>query len=358
MRTVRRYLAREIYRTTAFVALSFVALFAFFDFINELGDLGKGTYGLAQAFLFVLLSVPGHLYELFPIAVLVGTLIALSVLASNSEYTVLRVSGMSPGRAGWTLVRIGLVFVLFTLVLGELIAPAAEERAQRLRLDRLGATVSQELRTGLWVRSEARFINIRQVTPDSRLRDVLMYEFDKDMRLVSISEARVGIFNAQWGAWALNDVRRTLFTPESTSVDYVKQMVWKTVLNPDMLAVLLVRPEKMSAVGLYQYTAHLQKNHQNTGRYEIALWKKLIYPFAAWVMMALALPFAYLLVRSGGVGVKLFAGIMLGVLFHFLNALFSHLGVLEAWPPAASAIMPSVIFFATAVAMMWWVERR
>jgi lipopolysaccharide export system permease protein len=358
MKTIEGYLAREIYRTTAFVALAFVALFAFFDFINELGDLGKGTYSLPQAFLFVLLSVPGHLYELFPIAVLVGTLIALSVMASNSEYTVLRVSGLSPGRAGWLLVRIGVWFVVLTIVVGEFVAPAAEERAQRLRLDRLGATVSQELRTGLWVRADSRFVNIRQVLPDSTLRGVQIYEFDPAMRLVSISEAQTGVFDPQENLWALSDVRRTLFDGEGTAIDEIKSLTWKTVLNPDMLAILLVRPDKMSAVGLFQYAKHLEKNHQNTDRYEIALWKKLVYPFAAWVMMALALPFAYLLVRSGGVGVKLFAGIMLGVLFHFLNALFSHLGVLEAWPPAASAILPSALFFGTAVVMMWWVERR
>ncbi|MET0681154.1 MAG: LptF/LptG family permease, partial [Burkholderiales bacterium] len=145
---------------------------------------------------------------------------------------------------------------------------------------------------------------------------------------------------------------------DGASVVNLPTLEWTSVLTPEMLGVLLVVPEKLSAWGLYQYTQHLSANKQRSDRYEIALWKKLIYPFAALVMMALALPFAYLQIRTGGVGVKLFAGLMLGVLFHFLNTLFSHVAVLERWPPFAAAAAPSALFLLAAVAMMWWVERR
>lgn len=357
MQLVRRYIAREIYKATAFVFVAFLALFAFFDLINELDNLGKGAYRLPQAFMFVMLSVPGHVYELFPIAVLIGSLVALSNLASNSEYTVLRVSGFSPARAGLTLARIGLVFVVGTVLVGELAVPVAERAAQQLRLDRLGRTVSQELRSGLWVRADSKFVNIREVTPDSRLRGIQIYEFDEDMHLRSISEAAAGTHVGQQ-TWQLTDVLQTHFTAQGAQVERLDSMNWDTVITPDMLAVLLVRPDKMSAWSLYQYTRHLAKNRQRTERYEIALWKKVVYPFASLVMMALALPFAYVSARAGGVGAKLFAGIMLGVLFHFLNTLFSHLGVLRDWPPFASAVMPSALFLLAAIAMMYQVERR
>jgi len=130
------------------------------------------------------------------------------------------------------------------------------------------------------------------------------------------------------------------------------------VLTPDILAVLFVVPERMSAWNLYQYSRHLSENRQKTGRYDIALWKKLIYPFASLVMMALALPFAYIHVRAGGVGLKVFLGIMLGVVFHMLNSLFSHIGQLQGWQPLLSAGLPSVGFLGAAAIMMWWVERR
>jgi lipopolysaccharide export system permease protein len=357
MKTVTRYLAREIYKATAFAFVAFLAVFAFFDLLNELDDVGRGAYRLPQVFLFVALVAPGHAYELFPIAVLIGTLVVLAMLAANSEYTVMRVSGLSPLQAAGTLGRIGIVFVLLTILIGEVLAPAAESAAQRLRLERLGSAVGSELRTGVWVRSDTRFVNVGEVLPDTTLKSVKIYEFDKDFRLRSISQAAAGRYVGA-NTWRLSDVVETHFTEAGATVRTQGSVDWVSVLTPEMLSVLLVVPEKLPAWGLYQYIQHLAANKQRTERYEIALWKKLIYPFAALVMMGLALPFAYVQVRTGGVGVKVFAGLMLGVLFHFLNALFSHLAVLDRWPPFVAAAAPSAAFLLAGIMMMWWVERR
>jgi lipopolysaccharide export system permease protein len=357
MRTVTRYLAREIYKSTAFAFVAFLGVFAFFDLLNELDDIGRGAYRLPQVFLFVALVAPGHAYELFPIAVLIGTLAVLAMLAANSEFTVMRVSGLSPLQAATTLGRIGLVFVLLTVLVGELVAPEAERAAQQLRLERLGSAVGSELRTGLWVRSDTRFVNVGQVLPDTTLKGVKIYEFDRDFRLSSISQAATGRYVGA-NTWRLAEVLETRFGDAGATVTTRASVDWVSVLTPEMLSVLLVVPEKLPAWGLYQYIQHLAANKQRTERHEIALWKKLVYPFAALVMMALALPFAYIQVRTGGVGVKLFAGLMLGVLFHFLNSLFSHLAVLERWPPFVAAAAPSAVFLLAGVVMMWWVERR
>jgi lipopolysaccharide export system permease protein len=357
MKTLRRYLAREIYRATAFVGLAFLALFAFFDLVNELDDLGKGGYRLQHAFAFVALLLPGHIYELAPIAVLVGTLVALATLAANSEYTVMRVAGLSAGRAAWTLAQIGAVFVILTLLVGEVAVPAAERAARQIRLDRLGSAVASDLRTGLWVKSDRKFVNVSEVLPDATLKGVRVFEFDPEFRLVSISQAARGSYEGK-NRWRLSEVSETTFRDDGAQVRRFPSVEWESVLTPEMVSVLLVVPEKLSVWGLYQYTRHLAANKQRTERYEIALWKKLVYPFAALVMMGLALPFAYVHVRHGGLGVKVFTGLMIGVFFHFLNTLFSHLGVLERWPPLAAAAAPSALFLLTAMAMMWWVERR
>ena len=354
---LRKYLAREIYAATLLVLVAFLLLFAFFDLINELNYLGRGNYRLQHALLFVLLSLPGHVYELAPIAVLIGTLYALSQLAANSEYTVMRVSGLSPYAAGAALVRIGAIFVVLTLAFGELVTPFAERAAQQLRLAAMSAVVAQEFRSGLWIKDELRFINVRQVKPDSSLSGIRIYEFDDDYRLRSISSAERGEYEKDH-TWRLSDVARTSFDAGGTSVTKLARTEWRSVLTPDLLSVLLVKPEKMSAINLYQFTRHLSENRQQTERYEIAMWKKLLYPFAALVMMALALPFAYVHVRLGGVGVKIFSGIMLGVLFHLLNGLFSSIGIIKNWTPFYSAALPSVLFLLAAVLMMWWVERR
>ncbi len=357
MITIRRYLGREVYFATGFVLFAFLALFAFFDLINELRDVGRAGYRIQHAFGFVLMSVPGHIYELFPVAVLIGTLYALSHLASNSEYTVMRTSGFSPVHAGRTLVRLGGVFVVLIILVGEFVTPFAERAGQRLRLAALGSTVAQEFRSGLWVRSQQTFVNVRLVEADATLTGVTMYEFDNELRLQAISEARKGRY-ATGNRWELLEVTQTRFSDSGTVVRTLDSIDWISVLTPEVLAVLTIDPQKMTSWNLWQYVQHLSANKQRTERYEIALWTKVVYPFAAWVMMALALPFAYIQARHGGLGWKVFSGIMLGILFHGLNSLIGHLGVLQLWPPSVAAALPSALFLLSAIGMMWWVERR
>lgn len=357
MRTIERYLARQIYATVTFVLAGFLALFAFFDLVNELGDLGVGDYHLREILTYVALSVPAHAYELFPVVVLIGTLYVLAALASNSEYTVMRAAGLSPVDAGRTLVKIGLAFVVVTFVLGEWVAPAAEQAAQTLKLRAKSSLIGQEMRSGLWFKDERSFINIREARRDNALSDVRIYEFDAEYKLILARAAARGEYRGG-GVWQLFDVAQTKLTPEGPQVAQIAQIDWRSALTPDLLNVLIVAPERMSAWRLYKYTQHLAGNRQKTERYEIAMWKKLVYPIATLVMMALALPFAYMHARAGLVGVKVFLGIMLGILFHMLNSLFSHIGLLQNWAPITSAIIPSLGFLAAAVVMMWWVERR
>jgi lipopolysaccharide export system permease protein len=357
MDTLRTYLAREIYGATALVLAAFLALFGFFDMIQELRDIGKGDYQLRHALAFVALSVPSHVYELFPVVVLIGTLYALSHLAANSEYTVMRSSGLAPWRATTTLFRIGIVFAVATLVFGELITPVSERAAKQLKLSMTSAIVARDFQTGLWVKDDLRFVNVREVQPDASLTDVRVFEFDDQYHLKSISFAKQGRYVGK-NVWRLREVVLTGFAAAGSSISRTEEMDWSSVLTPDILAVLFVVPERMSAWNLYQYSRHLSENKQKTGRYDIALWKKLIYPCASLVMMALALPFAYIHVRAGGIGLKVFLGIMLGIVFHMLNSLFSHIGQLQSWQPLLSAALPSVAFLGAAALMMWWVERR
>lgn len=357
MKLYERHLAREIYASTGLVLLAFLMLFAFFDLIHELESIGKGSYQLQHALAYVSLTLPGRLYELFPIGVLIGTLYALTMLARHSEITVLRAAGLSTRGFLLTLMRIGLIFSIMTFLTGEFLAPPAEKVAQQLRLKTMGALVAQEFRSGLWVKDERSFINVSEVLPDASLRDMRIFEFDESFQLVSITEAKNGHFLSE-GKWLLDSVVRTVFSDGSARVERFDETDWKSALNPDLLAILMVVPERMSLVNLYQYIRHLSENHQKAERYQIAMWKKFIYPFAALVMMTLALPFAYMQDRLGMVSVRVFMGIMLGIGFHMLNGLFSSLGVINNWTPFFSVITPSAIFLVAASGMLWWVERR
>lgn len=357
MKVLHRYLAHEVLGGTLLVLSGLLMLFAFFDLIKELGDLGKGHYDLARVLGFVLLSVPGHVYELLPIAALIGTLFALSQLVAHSEFTVMRASGMSVAQVVQSLVKTGTVIVLLTFLFGELIAPASEKMAQQLKLKATSSLVAQEFRSGLWVKDANSFVNVREMLPDTTLRGIKIYEFDRNAQLRSISYADKGVFQAD-NRWQLKNVSQTLFDGNVAHTDTLPEAEWRSEINPDLLSVLLVVPEQMSAWNLFSYIQHLEENQQSTSRYEIAMWGKLFYPLACWVMMLLALPFALFHSRAGGVSAKIFAGIMLGLGFHLLNQIFAHLGVLKSWPPLFSAAFPTLAFLGVAVSLMWWKERR
>lgn len=357
MRIVKRYISSEILGATLLVFATLLSLFAFFDLIHELADLGKGNYRLSHVLVYVLLSVPGHVYELFPVAVLIGTLFALATLVANSEYTVMRVSGLSVSRSGWILLQIGALFALLTFTFGEFIAPPAERAAKQLRLRAMSMTIAQEFRSGIWVKDDTRFVNIQSILPDTTLIGLKIYEFDRDYQLRTVSFAAKGEY-VKDNRWKLEDVVQTMFNADGASIRKFSEGYWLSEINPDILSVLLVVPDQMSAWSLYSYVQHLKESKQNTERYETAFWTKVIYPVAVMVMMLLALPFSYYQRREGGVGTRIFWGIVLGLVFHLLNRLIAHLGVLNDWPPFLSAFLPTLMFMGLALGMIWWVERR
>ena len=383
MRLIGGYLIREISLGILAVLFGFLALFAFFDLINELEDIGQAGYRLHHAVLYVLLSLPGHVYELMPVAALIGCIYALSQFAGNSEFTAMRAAGMSRYHALRSIIGIGVVLAILTALAGEWVAPTAEQLAQKLRLNVLGASQGGTFRSGLWIKDSVkdstgkpvrlRFVNIGNLAPDGRMERIEIHEFDPGFRLSSVIKAATGVYQPveeeggkQRSAWKLTGVEQTRFTVAQgdsgieslrARMDREAEMIWESDLNPGILAVLTIAPDRMSAWSLWRYTGHLRENGQNADRYELALWKKIVYPVAIIVMLMLALPFAYLQSRAGGIGLKLFLGVMLGVGFYFMNGLFSNLGLLNTWPPWLAVSIPSLVAFALALAMLGRVGR-
>lgn len=357
MTLLARYLATQVLVASGFVLLALMVLFAFFDVMQELGSLGRNNYGLGQAAVVVMLNMPGHLYEILPVAALIGTLFALSRLVGNSEYAVMRVSGLSNWRVAGYFAVIGVMLSLLVLVLGEYVAPWSEQTAQRYKLLATRSVVAQQFRSGLWVKDGSDFINVREVMPDNTLRGIEIYGFAADGSLGWIRAAE----QARWldgQRWALQQVTETRFGSQGIEAIRSERQDWQSVLTPDILSVLLVAPEKMSARTLWRYVAHLKENNQKASRYELALWSKFISPFVIPIMMLIAMPFAIQGPRAGGTSSKIFIGILAGLGFHLLSRLFGHLGLLNDWPAVVVTILPLLIFLVIALAGIRWVDRR
>ncbi len=358
MRLLTRYLMREIYFSILLVFAAFIMLFALLDLINELSSMGRGDYRLGYVLLYVTLTIPGHIYELFPVAVLIGSIFALVQMAANSELTVYRSSGVSLKQMMMALFKIGLPLLVLCFVVGEFVAAPSERLAQQIKLKAQNLKVSaKEFRSGVWAKDERSFVNVKGMLPDTSLMGVSIYEFDERYHLRSVISAEHASYLGE-NRWQLAGVRQTLFDKERAVVDNRPSAEWRSSLNPDILSVLLVVPEQMSAWNLYQYTRHLRDNRQKTARYEIAMWNKLVYQFSVLVMLLLALPFSAYQRREGGIGGKIFVGIVLGLAFHFVGRLFANVGALNDWSPLLSATAMTWMFLALALLMLWRTERR
>ena len=365
-----RYLAKQIYAAFGFILFALVALFLFFDILSELGSI-KGGYTLPLALLHVLLKAPSRISEIIPIAGLIGSIYVFAMLASQSEFTILRIAGLDVKRALMTLTKISLPLIALTLIMSEWVGPYTENKSEQLRMRALGSSYSSQFKTGVWVKDRlrdedgngpvrpgVRYVNVGKIDKDNEISNIRMYEFDDAYRLLSIRSATSGQFDEN-GIWVLNDVTETRFkeTKQTDPLNAVfsaqifkhPMLTLESVVTPQILSVLLVSPEKMSIVSLGRFISHLRDNKQDAHRHAIAFWKKTVYPFTIFVMLTLALPFAYLKVRTGSVGIKVFGGIMLGMSFQLFNSLFSNVGLLGSWPALLTALTPPLLYFLLAL---------
>jgi lipopolysaccharide export system permease protein len=366
VRTIRRLIYREVINAVVFVSIGFLALFFFFDFVDELPNLSKGVqpYRLTSALLYVALRIPNHLYELLPIAVLIGTIFVMARFAQSSEYTILRTSGLGPWRALRSLLALGSIFTLLTFATGDYLAPLADRTAQLLKARLEGRlTVGQ---TGAWLKERQREfsynVNVGALSPEGDLQAVRIFEADARGFLVSITQAKRGRF-AEAGAWVLQDAERTEFTTPGTTqlrVERVKvaELRWPTEITPEMVSVALLKPERMSTIALFQYIRHLESNAQTSQRYEIEFWRKVFYPLSCLVMVVLALPFAYLHFRSGGITSYVFGGVLIGISFFLLNNVFGYIGNLRNWLPWVAAGAPGMIYSVLSLGAFGWLVLR
>ena len=366
MKTVRRLFYADIVSAVAFVALAFLSLSYFIDFVDQLADVGTGAYTTMHAALYSLLLLPGHFYEVSPIAVLIGTIYTLSRLAQSSEYTILRTGGLGPGRALSLLASLGLMFGVLTYLVGDYVAPLSERQASQLqahykdgiKFGRSGAWLKDHASTPQGERSYS--VNVGSAGANAALQDIRIFEFDADGRLlrrIAASSGRV-LPNA---TWALSDVHVTRWINTDGQPQAPEQLLaefeWPSSLSAGVVAAAVLPVSTMSTIDLFRYIGHLADNEQAAQSHQIQFWKRALYPFACLVMMGLALPFAYLHARAGGVSLKVFGGIMLGISFVLLNNVAGHLGLLRNWTPWIVAAAPSALYLLISFAAFSWLVR-
>lgn len=379
MKVLTRYVAKEVLIATLFVLVALVALIAFFDLVSQARNIGN-RYSISMALFLTMLKLPSRLYEVMPIAALLGAVYTMSRLASNSEFTIMRVAGLSPFRLAGMMTVPALILIAMTYCLGEWLTPAAD----MMRNDMDNILFNRKLSargysSGVWVKDNVkdqqnagqatvRFVNVHNLIAGehSRTGAWRVFEFDKDGSLIRVLHAPEANYISGRG-WHLKDAKVETLpkithdeTPmvEKSSARKDVDLMLPSEMRPEILGVLTIKPERMGISDLWQYIVHLKETRQTSDRYQVALWSKVFYPLAIFVMLAVAMPFAYLNTRSGGVSIKIFAGLMIGISFYALNNIFSFLGVLNTWHPMVVAVVPTSVMLICAAVALWLLERR
>jgi len=378
MRTVRKLLYRDILGAVLYVSLAFLALFSFIDFVDELGrsDGNPASGAVWRAGMVTLLRAPAHLYDLTPISLLIGTIYALSRMAQASEFTILRTGGLGPGRALGLLLVPGLIGALLTFTTGEWVSPLTQRWADEVskgpqasvRLTQQGVWLKDTWDDPTGARRQAA-IHVGSVRADGELGQVLILEFADDARLTRRIEAGTATVDED-GGWRLRQVLSTEWPlassgptdatrPIPAPVSSVQQadLVWRSTLDAGVVRAAVSPMTSMTTLDLWRYSAHLSRQAQSSQRYDIEFWRRVFYPLSCLVMSALALPFAYLHGRAGGVSLKVFGGVMLGISFVLLNNLAGHIGLLNQSTPWMASAWPAMLYGLMSLGTFAWLVR-
>ena len=342
MKLLDLYLARVLMGQILVVLAVLAGIFVFVEFIDQVSYLGTGNYSVLDALRYVLLSTPKITYEIFPMAVLIGAILGLSLLALDSELIVMRSSGVSIGQISSAVLKLGLFLALIALLIGEFLTPWTETLAQRGRAQALERNIEHKSNSGLWMRDGGTFVNVREVLPDLSLRDIRVFQFNNN-QLRALVHAGRGYFSETF--WDLDEVKQTLIDEQGfTTVAEGPKARWTTPVTPQTMSVFLVQPDQLSLMQLRKYIAHLNANVQDTRNFELAYWSKLNLPFATGVMLLLAIPFVFGSIRTDSMGRNLFIGIMIGIAFFAASKALGYIVLVYQLPPELGATLPTLAF--------------
>ncbi|TLX56688.1 LPS export ABC transporter permease LptG [Stutzerimonas nosocomialis] len=340
MTKLDRYIGRHVFVAILAVLGIIVGLALLFAFIDELGDI-EGSYGLFDALQYVFMTAPRRLYEMLPMAALIGCLIGLGTLASSSELTIMRAAGVSLGRIVWAVMKPMLVLLMVGVLVGEYVAPWSEDAAQARRAMAQGGGEAQSSKRGLWHRQGDEFVHVNAVQPNGVLFGVTRYRFDGERHLLSASFARRADY--QGDHWQLKDISTTHFRGERTEVEQTDEARWDVQLTPQLLGTVIMEPDALSITGLWRYIHYLGDQGMNNARYWLAFWGKVLQPLVTVALVLMAISFIFGPLRSVTLGQRIFTGVVVGFVFRIVQDLLGPASQVFGFSPLLAVVLPAAI---------------
>lgn len=347
MEIIDKYLARAVLGGVLSVLAVLATLDAIIGFAGDADHIGQAGFTLWTAIEFTLCRIPRQAYALFPLAVLLGTVLGLGSLAGSGELVVIRAAGVSLLRIIFSVMKAAMVLIVLAMVIGEAIAPPLTQYAQIKKARALSQQVSLNTDYGLWARDGQVYIHVRRVESDGRLTGIQLYSFDDKQQLLSTIEAASARHHGE--EWQLNNVVRTEFSPQGATKQHLRHLTWASLLKPELVDVVSILPEFLSVWKLYDYIGYLKENNLDSGLYELSFWNKVMMPLTIAAMVLLAVPFVFGSRRQGGVGQRIFIGFLVGLTFYIVDQLIGQVSVVYAMPPWLGASFPTILILSLGI---------
>ena len=341
IKVLNRYIAVEMLKSTAISILFLLSLVLVITFTEELDDMGKGQYGLAEIFKYLALITPRTFYELLPAAALLGALITLGSMANNHELTAMRAAGVSRWQIVGAVLRAGVLLMFVSLFTSEVVAPEAEQAAQMLKMTAKNEQITLRSKYGFWARDGDTYLNIREISHSSKLKDINIYEMTANNELKYSAHAEEAIFLGD--KWQLKNIQQTVIDHNGVKITHLALAEMDSLLDPDILDVVIVKPNRLSIMGLARYISFLEDNGQDASRYLVAITGKIIRPFVILAMLLISIPFVLGVKRAQSTGTRILVGALIGIGFSLIDRLFGGIGVVYGLNPVFSALLPFLL---------------
>ena len=348
MTVLSRYIIKEIIKGALFALLVLWALTSLFTLTDEVRDISQNGYQLKHVFLYLGLLSPLYIYELMPSAALLGSLFVLGDMANNREIIAMRAAGMSISGILKAVLLAGVILAVTAVIIGEFIAPASERNARVMKDKLKNEDFIMSSRYGLWFRDGKTFVNVRNIVDDGSVNDVTLYEFDENQRLHFIKHAKKGLY-LEPGKWLLQEIKKTEITSKQTFASTTAIENWESRIDPNLMNIVVIKPDSMSLLDLSNYIDFLQKNNQKSQKFELAFWGRLVNPFITFVMLLVSAPFVIGIKRGVGVGARMMLGVLIGMGFNIIDKMTSHLALAYDLNPMIMAALPSTLMLVAAV---------
>lgn len=337
-----KYIGSTLIKATLLVLLVFIGLEVFILLATQVGSLGKGSYNISQALLYVLLVLPQQTYFLFPMAGLLGILFGLSLLANSSELIIMRASGVSPLKITRYAMQAGILLIFMMTLVGEILGPLGKHLGEKRKL--VATSSGQALKTGegLWLRQGSNFYHIQQIDSSHRIEYVSQYVFDGSQHLTRVSFSPMGVYNGS--AWKMENIQQSSIYPDRVTTEIIPAQDWDLAIDPRLLKISLSTADEMSLLQLSDYINYQKETNLVPTVYQLSFWKRVLEPLGSLVMMLLAIPFVFGPLRSATTSLRIVSGIAVGFIFYLINQLFPPLSQVLNFPPYLAAATPILIF--------------